>query len=137
MESTFFDEIQAVYREAWNEKVRIEQERIYHATHLTKTDLEAVERVKAMCTNLELKLKIVKAAGDLQNYYVIYKGDDLMPLIHLDYDIQHKVIDDIKQAILKHYGSGFGVSYTDQAYDGYGDSLKNSTFTLTWFTVIN
>jgi hypothetical protein len=129
---SFFNEVSAAYQAARNEQIRIEQERIYRATHLDSDDLRAIERVKAMCTNPELKPKILQAASRLKGSCLIYNGDDLMPLRHLNYDIRLEIIDDITLYILAHYGSDFEVSYSDQSYNGYGDSLRDATFTLEW-----
>ena len=129
---SFFDEISAAHQAARDEKIRIEQEKRYHATHLTDDDQRAIAKVKSLCTGPELKPKILNAAKNLKDEYVLYKGNDLMPLHHLDYDIRNTIINDIKQAILAHYGTQFDVSYHDRSYDGYGESLMNATFTLEW-----
>ena len=129
---SFFDEISAAHQAARNEQIRIEQERIYRATHLNDEDRRAIERVKAICTNPDLRPKILQAAESLHGGYDIYNGDDLMPLRHLNYYIRLDIINDIRQYILEHYGSKFRVSYSDQTCGGYGDSLKDATFTLGW-----
>ena len=135
MSWSFHDELMAAWQSAWDEKQRIEQKRLYDATHLTSEDTRAIAKVTGLCTDPALRPHILRAAQNLYRSYVLYQGDDLAPLKHLEYHTRGKVIKDLTNSILAHYGPKFKVTYDDELTTveiTNGCPCMGVTITLSW-----
>jgi hypothetical protein len=99
---------------------------------LSDKDNSVVDYLKSVCTD---KMDRVMAMTDdkPRRQMLLYHGDDLMVLSHLNRHSRLRVIRDIKICIMNYYGDGFLVIYHEDADDeSTADPFKGASFTLDW-----
>lgn len=121
---SFFDQVRDKQRQA-KERADIELKKEYLRRNVPSDhDRLTIENVKQHACLPAHRSQILDTAASLsqngvvETSYVLYRGNELESLNHLNLDVRKSMLDKLLDEIKEHYGKGFTVIYSDATYDG-------------------